>query len=221
MVLRGRHREDVFAVDHDDEGGFFAVEVVFDHDAGARVPEFMAFEHHVDRFVGGVFRHRDDDALPGGEAVGLHHDRSALLRDVFVRGGGIGEAFVVGGGNAVALHESLGEVLGAFELRRGARGPEDAKTPGAELVHDPGGERRFGTDEREGDAFAFGEVGELIEIRDGEVFKAFRHGRPGIARGDEHLFHAGTLRQAPGEGVFTAAVADNEKLHKRVLREKR
>ena len=77
-----------------------------------------------------------------------------------------------------------------------------------------------GKNGREGDAFALGEVGELIEIRDGKVFQTFGHGRSGVARGHEHLFHAGTLRKAPGEGVFTAAVADNEKLHTR-LRKKR
>jgi hypothetical protein len=33
-------------------------------------------------------RHGDDDALAGGEAVGLDDDRRALLVDVGVRGGG-------------------------------------------------------------------------------------------------------------------------------------
>ena len=44
----------------------------------------------------------DDDALARGEAVGLHDDRRAALRDVGVRRARVGERAVVRRRNAVA-----------------------------------------------------------------------------------------------------------------------
>ena len=66
MVLAGGHRKDVFAVYHNDEAGFFAVEVIFNDDTGAGVTEFIVLEHEVDGFVCVFFRHRNNDTLAGG-----------------------------------------------------------------------------------------------------------------------------------------------------------
>lgn len=80
MVLGGGHRKNVFAVDHHDEGGFLAVEEVLDHDAGAGVAEGVAFEHHVDRVMGFLFGHGDDDALAGGQGPSALTTIGAPLR---------------------------------------------------------------------------------------------------------------------------------------------
>ena len=213
VVLGGGHRKNVFAVDHHDEGGFLAVEEVLDHDAGAGVAEGVAFEHHVDRVMGFLFGHGDDYALAGGKAISLDDDRSALAADVGVGGFGIREGFVVGRRNIVTLHEGLGEVLGAFELRGGLRRAEDAQAGGAELVDDAGGERGFGTHDREGDVVALDEFDQLVDVGDRKVFKTGRQGRAGIAGSHENFGHAIALSEAPGESVFTTAVANNEKVH--------
>ena len=86
-------------------------------------------EHRVDRGVGFGARLRDDHALARREPVGLDHDRRAALGDVGVRRARVGERAVRRGRHAVALHERLGEVLRAFELRRGARRAEDRRGP--------------------------------------------------------------------------------------------
>lgn len=41
VVLTGSHRKNVFAVHHNDETGFFAVEVILNDDTGAGVTEFV------------------------------------------------------------------------------------------------------------------------------------------------------------------------------------
>ena len=69
-----------------EEGGFLADEALLDHDLRAGRAE-AAGEHHVD---GGhappSTRLGDDDALAGGEPVGLHDDRRALLAHIGLRG---------------------------------------------------------------------------------------------------------------------------------------
>jgi hypothetical protein len=133
----------MLAVDHHDEARFLAVEEFLDHDARARIAELVARQHHVDCRVRLFQRHRDDHALAGREAVGLDDDRRALGVEVGVRGGCIGEGLVVGGRNAVALHERLREILRAFELRGFAGRAEHLQAARAEQVDDAGRERRF------------------------------------------------------------------------------
>ena len=63
---------------------------------------------------------RDRHALAGGQAVGLDDDRRAAPADEGLGLGGIAEAAVGGGRDAVFGAEILGEALGAFE-RGGGR----------------------------------------------------------------------------------------------------
>ena len=66
MILAGGHRKDVFAVHHNDETGFFAVEIILNDDAGAGVTEFVVLKHEIDGFVRVFFRHRNNDTFAGG-----------------------------------------------------------------------------------------------------------------------------------------------------------
>ena len=86
----------------------------------------------------------------------------------------------------MTLHEDLGEVLGAFELRGGLRRAEDAQAGGAELVDDAGGERSFRSYDRKGDVVALNEFDQLVDIGDRKVFKTRRQCRAGIAGNHEN-----------------------------------
>ena len=109
-----------------------------------------------------ALRRRDDHALARGEPVGLDDDRRAVLVDVGVRRGGVAEGLVERGGNVVAHHEALGEILGGFELRRGPGRAEDLQARGAECVDHAGGQRRFRARPRSCvDVFALGEIDQL------------------------------------------------------------
>ena len=80
VVLRGRERQHVAAVGHDDEARFLALEELLDDDHAARLAE-GAREHvlgRADRLRGA---RGDDHALAGGEPVGLDDDRRALCAD--------------------------------------------------------------------------------------------------------------------------------------------
>ena len=80
VVLRGRERQHVHAVRHDDEARFLALEEFLDHDHAARVAE-SAREHALGRADGLFGAGGDDHALAGGEAVRLDDDRRALRAD--------------------------------------------------------------------------------------------------------------------------------------------
>ena len=81
VVLGCGQRQRVLAIAEHEERGLLALHELLDHDLGARLAEGAA-EHHVDSGQRLIDRHRDDDALAGGEPVGLHHDRRALLADI-------------------------------------------------------------------------------------------------------------------------------------------
>ena len=132
-------------------------------------------------------------------------------------GFGVGEALVVGGRDAVALHEGLGEVLRALELRGGLRRPEDRETGFAEAVDDARGERRLGADQREGDVVLAHARDQLADVGERSVFKAGFEGRAGVARGDVDLADAVALKKTPGECVFAAAAANHKKIHGKPL----
>lgn len=154
-----------------------------------------------------------DDALPGGQPVGLDDDRRAALLDPGARGSGVGEGRVVGGRNAVALHERLGEVFRRFELRGALRGPEDAQPPRAEEVDDAGGQRSFRADDGERDFLALGERGERPEIGDRDVLEAALACGAAVAGRDVDDLHARRARQPPRERMLAPARADHEDLH--------
>src|SRR3546814_3083907 len=82
-----------------------------------------------------------DHALAGGQAVGLDHDRRALVADVCERVVQLRMDGVVRGGDTVAGKEILGEGFASLQLRGGGGGAEDAQALGAEAVDDAGDQR--------------------------------------------------------------------------------
>src|SRR5690606_14336065 len=65
-----------------------------------------------------------------------------------------------------------------------------------------------------------GEVGQLLQGQhvDGDVLALGLERGAGIARSDEDLLYARILRDLPGQGVFATAAADDEYVHKSLLR---
>ena len=187
----GSESKNVIAIDHDNEAGFLAVEEFLDDDARTGIAQLVAGQHVVDGGVRFIQAHGDDDALAGGQAIGLDDDRRTLLVNVGMRCGRLGKRCEFGSRDGVAGHEALGEILGGLELRGFPGRPEYLQAAGAEDIDHAGGERRLGAD----------------------VFQLVLARRAGIAGGDIHLLQSGRLRQLPGHGVLAAAGTDNEEFH--------
>jgi hypothetical protein len=127
-------------------------------------PKALPAEHVADRGLRLVQRHRHDDALARGQAVGLHHDRRADVAHVLQRQRDIVEHLVVGGRDAVPREEILGEGLAALELRGGARRPEDALPRGAKHVNDAADQRALRPDHGQRDLLVERELQQPCDI---------------------------------------------------------
>ena len=217
VVLAGGERERVFAVGHDDEAGFLAFHELLDDDAraclGVLHSHLVVEQHHVDRGVRLVGRHRHHHALARGEAVGLDHDRRGLGVDVGVRLGRIRERAVLRGRDVVADEELLGEVLGALELGGGLGRAEDRQAGGAEGIDHAGGQRGLGADHGEGDLLAPGQLDQHLDVGDRHVLQQLLGSGAGVARRDQHAGNLGRLGEFPGQRVFAAAGTDDEDFH--------
>jgi hypothetical protein len=113
----------------------------------------------------------------------------------------------------VAAHEGLGEGLGALELRRGARGAEDAQAVRTEFIDHAGRERRLGADHGEADLVFLRPDAQRLHVGDGQVVEGTRQRRAAVARRDVNLAGLGRLAQLPGQCVFAATAADDENVH--------
>lgn len=204
----------MLAIDHDDEGGFLAVEELLDHHARACVTESIAGQHVTHGFLGFLEGHGNDHALAGGQAVGLDHDRGTLLAQVGQRRFDFGEVLIVGGRDGVTRQEVLGERLGAFQLRGGGGGAEDVQAARAEQVDDAFDQWCLGADDGQLH-IGSGEIGQLLDGQyvDGDVLALGFGGGAGVARGDEHLGNSRILRDLPGQGMLAAAAADDQYVH--------
>ncbi len=176
-------------------------------------PKVLSSSIAVDGRVRLVHAGGHDDPLASSETVGLDHDRRATLRDERLGGVRVLERSMQRRRNVVPDHEGLGEVLGRFELRRGASRPEDAQAGFAKRVDHARSERRLRADHRQIDAFLLREGDELGHPGDGDVLQPVFRCRTAVARGDENLLHFRAVEKPPGEGVLASARADDEQFH--------
>ena len=177
--------------------------------------EGVARQHVTHRVFGFGQGHRHDHALAGGQAIGLDHDRRALLADVGQRGVHLGVHRIERGGDVVAGQEILGVGLAAFQLRSGGGRPEDAQAGGAEAVYHASHQRYFRADHGQCHAFSLGQRQQTVDIGDfhRDVAALVFAGGAGVAGCHDHFGDTGGLGQLPCQGVLAAARADDEDLH--------
>ncbi|MNO73014.1 hypothetical protein D3C76_639730 [compost metagenome] len=216
VILAGGHGQHVLAVHHDDETRLFPVQELLDHHTGTGVAEGIAGEHVAHCRFRLFELHGDDDALACRQTVSLDDDGGTLLAQVGQSGLHLGEVLVFGGGDGVARQEVLGEGLGALQLGGGGGRAEDGEPFGTEGIHHPFHQGRFRPDYGETDLLGFGEGQQGLDVGrlDGDVLYAALVGGAGIAGGDEHPGHHGGLLGFPGQGVLTAAVANDQYFHR-------
>src|SRR3990167_9067988 len=214
VVLAGGHRQHVLAVDHDDKGGFFTAQKLFNDHARTRVTESVASEHVAYGVFGFGQGHGDDHAFARSQAVSLDHDRRADFLQVGQGRLDFGEVLVVGRWDVLACQEILGKGLGAFQLRSGGGGAEDIQLARTEQINHAFNQRRFRADDGQLHVL-LGEIGQLLDGQnvDGDVLALGLNSGAGVAGGDEDFSDALVLGHFPGQGVFTTAAADDQYVH--------
>src|SRR5450830_829963 len=186
VVLGRRQRHGVPAVAEDKQRHFGAGEELLDDNDVAGGAEVARHEAAFDRRPGFGVIVADDDALAGGQAVGLDDQR---VRAVGAEGGerrleGL-VAAVRARGHAALAHHLFGEDLAALELRRVAVGAEDGEAVLVEQVADAGHERRLRAHHREVDLLAAGEVEQRRQVFGADADVVRDLGSAGVAGGAE------------------------------------
>ena len=140
-------------------------------------------------------RHRDHYAFSCRQAISLDDDGRAFLVHVtmgFVSGI---ESSIGGGGNAVALHESLGKILGGFQLRSlpGRDRKFSARRRGKHPRCPPPGVLPVRRSVNAMDSFLANSTNSGIAVM-GTILQAVFHARAGVSGRDKDLDGASDAR---------------------------
>ena len=213
VVLRAGHDHGARAVAEGEHRHLLSLEALLDHHLGAGRAKLRVQHHLLQRLhalLGALRQHHalagreagrlDDHLVVGGLEVGLG------LREV-------GEGRVARGGDAVALHEVLGEGLGALQPRGRGRGAEARDAGRAAGVREAVHERLLRPDHDEADLLLLGEAddGLLVGVVERGVLNLRAAAlRPAVARRDVHLRDALRVGEGGDDRVLAAAGADDE-----------
>ncbi len=149
-----------------------------------------------------------DDALAGGEPVGLHHDRRPVLTQVGQRRSVFREGGSARGRHARGSHDLLGEGLGALEESAIGPGPEHGEPPLPQLVRETGHQRRFRPHDGQIDLLPLHERDQAGDVLGPDVHDEGVVPDAGVTRRAQQPAQAGALAQTAHEGVFPGASAD-------------
>ena len=142
---------------------------------------------------------RLEDPLARGETALLEYDLTGMSREFALQLPEVGYFDRIRGGNAVALHEGLGELLAGFEPG-GRRFGTDDRNPGRlQRIRRTGGQRNLGADYRVGNPVLQRRTRQGLRVGDiqiGQIFAQF--GRAGVTRGDEETGYAFAQGYFPG-----------------------
>src|SRR6185295_1043071 len=135
------------------------------------------------------------------------------LFNVLVGRRGIAKRRVRGGRYAVALHETLGEFLGALEPRGGLRRAENPQARRPERVHDTLGERRLRTDDGEDNGFLLREFDQFGYRGQRDIGEPVLARGAGVAGRDVYPRDARRARELPRQRMLPSTRADDQQLH--------
>jgi hypothetical protein len=175
---------------------------------------FSIDKHRVDRRVRFARTRGHDHAFACRKPVRLDHDRRTSIIDMGVRFGGIGEGAVFGRRNAVAGHEGLGEILGAFELRGSLGRTENFQAGVAKCIDYAFGKRRFRTDDRQADALALRECDQVRDRCQRDIAELALARRAPIAGRDEDFGDTARLGDFPRQRMLASAAANDQDIHR-------
>jgi hypothetical protein len=99
--------------------------------------------------------------------------------------------------------------------RRGRfRRTEDQPLVRPESIDNAAAQRQLGTDDREIDRFARGEIDERIGIRDVRPHASRERRDAGVARRAHDFGNLALARKAPRQGMFASTAADDKNSHR-------
>ena len=214
VIHAGHHGADDLAIGKGQHGNLRALQEFLNHHTAARRAKGMVLHHGAHGLQGLVPVGAQNHALAQGQTVGLHHKAAFRLGvQVADRPVIIVEGFVSGGGNAVFLHQVLGEHLAALDdggLLVGAEGG-NARLP--EHVHQPQAQRIIRGHHHIVHLLLLAEGGDARHIGGLEGHQFAQGGHAAVAGRGIELRDSGVFRNPGGNGMLASAAAHNEYLH--------
>jgi len=213
VVLSRSHRKRLAVCHEGEQRAFRPRHALLDKDGLASIAE-LAVEALANGVLGFFYRRSDDDALAGRQAVGLHHDGSALLANVGNRGIARIEGGVRRRWDVVLLHERLAVRLASLEQRACGIGAEDRDTRVAQLVGNARDERSLRAHDHKIDTVLahereHGRAAHHIDVVD----VGRNRSRAAITRGNEQLVAPRRLGKRPCDRMLATATAKHQNVH--------
>ena len=147
-----------------------------------------------------LVRAADEDALPGGEAVGLQDAGCARERQASPRS------------RPLPRQHVLRERLRALDSRRGRARPEDRDAEATQRIRETGDQRDLGADDDEVDLERAREPEQALGVLGTDGMTVRERRDAGVARRRVQLLEERRLRELPRERMLTTARADDERL---------
>ena len=215
MILRRRHGQHVFTINHDNKAGFLSFKKTLYYDTRTRVTELVVGQHVANSRLGLIEGHGDDDALSRGEAIGFDDDRCALLSHVREGGVHLGKDGVGRCRYVVPGKEILGERLAALELCSTRARAETGEALLIEVINNARNQWRLGTDHREGTVIFLSKGRQTFNVHrvQWDIFEFRFKGSASITRRDEYPGHGVGLSQLPGQRVLAPAAPHYQNVH--------
>ena len=213
VVLRGNQRGHVFAVGQAEKADLVAFEELLDDDLLLGCAQQRAVEQALRGFKGDAARLADNDALAGGQPIGLDHDGRMEELDGLFQLRCTGADRVVGGGDVVSLHELLGESLARFQHGRGLGGTKDAQSALLQRIHNAKREGQLGADNGQVGLLGVGQAHHGIAVLQVHWNAARDLGNAAITRRANDLSDSCAALYCPGQCVFAASGTQDQDFH--------
>ena len=216
MILCSSHETHGGAVNESEQRALGTRQALFDDDGGTGFTEVTreAITHGPKSLLlaGG-----DDDALASGKAVGLHHENlhasSEAQRDVRFSAGLLGKAAIRSSGNAMALHELLGEALGPLHLGTLGTRAKGGDALGAHRIGNAGHKRGLGTDYHKPHAMLGGIIGHCGGVVDVKLDVRRNSSRSTVAGSNVECIAQRRSLECDRNGVLATARTQKQDIH--------
>ena len=217
VVHGGNHRDDDLAVGERKHRNLGSGEEFLDNDVIARRTEDLVRHHRANSVLCLSESFGDDNALAERKTVRFDNDGHILVLKISDCTIHIVENFVSRCGDRVFLHKILRERLASLNDSRLFVGAEAGNTDRGKCVNATENERIVGGDDSVVDGIFGGELNDAVNIlrADRDAGRVSRD--TAVAGQTVDIFDVLVLLDRLNNGVFTAAAADDENIHRNLV----
>ena len=215
MVHGGNHGSNGGTVGESQNADFGTGEELLNDDLVAGIAEGLILHDALDGFLALFQSLGDQNALAQSQTVGLDDDGEGSAFQIFHGLDGIIEDFVSSGGNAVLLHQVLGENLTCFNTGSLGIRAKAGNADFVQTVYAAQSQRIVGSNHSEINRVCLGKLHDCGNVLGADLGNADGvSGNAAVAGQSIDGLYRGIFFQLFDNGVLAATAANNEKVHK-------